>query len=151
VRIVVSTFYSLQDTKTPVRAAVISVCANILFGIILMGPLKHGGLALSTSLASMMNLLLLVHALRVKLGDLDLRHIARSAGKTVICSAAMGMVVWTVAQMIIPSENVAFSRLLFGIMMSIFSGMVCYAGFSLLLKSQELNHVMAMTKRGMGK
>lgn len=151
VRIVVSTFYSLQDTKTPVRAAAISVCANILLGIILMGPLKHGGLALSTSLASMINLVLLVQALKVNLGALGLRNISRSAGKTVICSAAMGIVVWAVAQLIIPSENGTISRLCFGIMGSIFSGMVCYGGFSLLLKSQELNHVLEMTKRGMGK
>jgi putative peptidoglycan lipid II flippase len=151
VRIVVSTFYSLQDTRTPVRAAAISVCANILLGIILMGPLKHGGLALSTSLASMINLVLLVQALKVKLGGLGLRNISRSAGKTVVCSAAMGIVVWAVAQLIIPSENGTISRLCFGIVGSIFSGMVCYGGFSLLLKSQELNHVLEMTKRGMGK
>jgi len=64
VRIVVSTFYALQDTRTPVRAAVVSVCANIMLGVILMGPMGHGGLALSTSLASMLNLGLLVRALR---------------------------------------------------------------------------------------
>ena len=151
VRIVVSTFYSLQDTRTPVRAAVISVCANILLGIILMGPLKHGGLALSTSLASMMNLVLLVQALKVKLGALDLRNISRSAGKTVICSATMGMVVWAVAQLIVPSENGTVGRLLLGITGSIFSGIVFYAAFSFLLKSRELNYVLEMTKRGMGK
>ncbi len=56
VRIVVSTFYALQDTRTPVITGAVSVCANIVLGIILMGPMGHGGLALSTSLASMLNL-----------------------------------------------------------------------------------------------
>jgi putative peptidoglycan lipid II flippase len=151
VRIVVSTFYSLQDTRTPVRAAIISVGANILLGIILMGPLKHGGLALSTSLASMLNLALLIQALKVKIGALELRSIARSACKTMVCSIIMGVVVWAVALLIIPSENETFLSLFFGIMGSIVAGIILYGAFSLLLKSQELNHLLAIAKKGIGK
>jgi putative peptidoglycan lipid II flippase len=151
VRIVVSTFYSLQDTRTPVRAAIISVGANILLGIILMGPLKHGGLALSTSLASMLNLALLIQALKVKIGALELRSIARSACKTMVCSTIMGVVVWAVALLIIPSENETFLSLFFGIMGSIVTGIILYGAFSLLLKSQELNHLLAIAKKGIGK
>ncbi|MBW1834980.1 MAG: polysaccharide biosynthesis C-terminal domain-containing protein, partial [Deltaproteobacteria bacterium] len=55
VRILVSTFYALQDTKTPVKMAAISVVANIIFSIILMQYLGYRGLALATSLASMLN------------------------------------------------------------------------------------------------
>jgi putative peptidoglycan lipid II flippase len=146
VRIVVSTFYSLQDTRTPVRAAVIAVCANILLGIILMVPMNHGGLALATSLASMVNLLLLVLALKVKLGTLNLGDMTRSAGKTVICSAAMGMVVWGVADLLIPSGVATATQLFFGIMGTVLSGMLCYGVFSLLLKSQELDHFLQMAR-----
>ena len=56
VRIVVSTFYAMQDTRTPVKCATVAIAANILFGMALMGPMKHCGLALATSLASMVNL-----------------------------------------------------------------------------------------------
>jgi len=146
VRIVVSTFYSLQDTRTPVRAAIISVGVNILLGIILMGPLKHGGLALSTSLASMVNLALLIQALKVKIEALELRSITRSALKAMICSTIMGMAVWAVAQLIIPLENPTLLSLFFGIMGSIATGIILYGAFSLLLKSQELNHVLAIAK-----
>ncbi|UCD32621.1 MAG: murein biosynthesis integral membrane protein MurJ [Desulfobacterales bacterium] len=150
VRIVVSTFYSLQDTWTPVRAAVISVGVNILLGVILMGPLKHGGLALATSLASMVNLAILVKALKMKIGTLDLLSITRSVCKTMICSTVMGMIVWAVAQLIIPLENGTFGTLFIGIMGSIVIGMILYGIFSLLLKSQELNHVLTIAKKGMG-
>ncbi len=146
VRIVVSTFYSLQDTRTPVRAAIISVGVNILLGIILMGPLKHGGLALSTSLASMVNLALLIQALKVKIEALELRSITRSALKAMICSTIMGMAVWAVAQLIIPLENPTLLSLFFGIMGSIVTGIILYGAFSLLLKSQELNYVLAIAK-----
>ena len=151
VRIVVSTFYALQDTKTPVKIAVISISANILLGIILMGPLAHGGLALSTSLASMLNLGLLIRALKIKLGHLGMKNIMKSACKTILCSAIMGVIVSGVALLIIPSENGSFSGLFFGIMVSIVIGIVLYVSFSFLIKSPELERVQAVVMKGIHK
>jgi putative peptidoglycan lipid II flippase len=151
VRIVVSTFYALQDTRTPVRTAVVSVFANIILGVILMGPMGHGGLALSTSLASMLNLGLLVRVLRKKLGALGLKGITESVCKTMICSGIMGAVVWATAFLIIPSEDGTLSGLFFGLMGSIVTGLVLYGSFSLLLKSRELKNVLALAGKGIDK
>jgi len=151
VRIVVSTFYALQDTKTPVRMAIVSVCANIILGVILMGSMGHGGLALSTSLASMLNLGLLVWALRTKLGALGLKSITESACKTIVCSGMMGIVVWATAVLIIPSEDGTLSGLFFGLTGSIVTGFVLYGSFSLLLKSTELKYVLALAGKGKDK
>jgi putative peptidoglycan lipid II flippase len=148
VRIVVSTFYALKDTKTPVRTAAISVCVNIILGIVLMGPMGHGGLALATSLASMLNLGLLVKALRTKLGMLGLKTIMTSVYKTTICSAFMGAAVWAAALVIIPSEGGSMMGLFFGLLGSIIVGLVLYGSFSMLLKSRELEQVMAIARKG---
>ena len=51
VRIVVALFYALQDTRTPVKMAAISIIVNIILGIVLMWPLRHGGLALVHAIA----------------------------------------------------------------------------------------------------
>lgn len=150
VRIVVSTFYALQDTKTPVRMAVISVCANFILGILLMGPLEHGGIALATSLASILNLGLLVRALKGKLGMLGLKAIMTSAYKTIICSVFMGAAVWAAALFIIPSEGGGLVGLFIGVLGSIIIGLVLYGSFSLLLKSQELEKVMAIVRKEKG-
>jgi putative peptidoglycan lipid II flippase len=151
VRIVVSTFYALQDTKTPVRMAVISVCANLIFGIVLMGPLGHGGLALATSLASMLNLGLLVWALRTKLGMLGLKTIMASANKTIICSVFMGAAVWVTSQFIIPSDGGSLTGLFMGLGGSIAMGFLSYGLFSLLFKSRELEKVLAIARKGVSK
>jgi putative peptidoglycan lipid II flippase len=151
VRIVVYTFYALQDTKTPVRIGVVSVCANIILGVILMRPMGHGGIALSTSLASMLNLGLLVWALRTKLGALGLKRMAGSACKIIICSGMMGGVVWATALLIVPSENGTLSGLFFGLTGSIVTGLVLYGSFSLLLKSTELKNVLAFAGKGKDK
>jgi putative peptidoglycan lipid II flippase len=151
VRIVISTFYALQDTKTPVQMGVISVCANVIFGIVLMGPLGHGGLALATSLASMLNLGLLVWALKTKLGMLGLKTIMASANKSILCSVFMGAAVWATSLFIVPSRDGSLAGLFLGIVGSIAIGFVSYGLFSMLFKSRELEKVLAIARKGVGK
>ena len=151
VRIVVSTFYALQDTKTPVRMAVVSVIANIVLAVLLMGPLGHGAIALSTSLASMLNLALLIRALRVTLGSLELKNIKESVCKTLVSSAMMGAVVWAVSVYMIRSGDETLSSLLVGLMGSIIIGFLFYGAFSFLIKSPELKKVWVAVTKGVRK
>ena len=90
VRIVVPFFYALQDTRTPVKAAVFALILNIALSLALMDPLKHGGLALATSLASTANFLILAWILRRRIGRIDGRRIARSYLR--VLAASIGMV-----------------------------------------------------------
>jgi len=147
VRIVVSTFYALQDTKTPVKIAVVSVAANILFSIILMSPLKHGGLALATSLSSMLNLILLISALRVKLGSIAWKSIFTSLCRSVVCSGIMGFGVWFVSFMIIPSGDKSLTILFTGVVTSIIAGIILYCISAFFMKSPELNTVLDVVIR----
>ena len=90
-RIVASTFYSLQDTKTPVKIAALSVVTNIIFSFILVGPLRHGGLALANAIASAVNFFVLFYFLRKKLIKVDGRKIGLSFIKTAAASVLMGI------------------------------------------------------------
>jgi putative peptidoglycan lipid II flippase len=69
VRPLVSAFYALEDTKTPVKIAVISLLVNISLGILLMQKLDHLGLALAASISSWSNVILLGLALNRKTGQ----------------------------------------------------------------------------------
>ncbi|MDP2643455.1 MAG: murein biosynthesis integral membrane protein MurJ [Desulfobacterales bacterium] len=148
VRIVVATFYALQDTRTPVKMAFVSVCVNILLSIILMKPLAHGGLALATSLASMVNLCLLVWALTRKIDTMEYKGMIESACKTLLCSAIMGLGVWAVAGATLPAPSGAVSGLLPGLGASILAGLVLYGAASFWLKSRELHTLLSLFKRG---
>ena len=55
VRVVVATFYSMQNTRTPVTVAACALGANIVLSLALMGPMQHNGLALANALSSMIN------------------------------------------------------------------------------------------------
>jgi len=91
VRIVAATFYALQDTRTPVRAAAIAMGANVVLNLVLMGPLGHGGLALATSLSAMLNLTLLLIALRRRLAGLALSAIGPSLLRTCAAAGVLGL------------------------------------------------------------
>jgi putative peptidoglycan lipid II flippase len=55
IKVLAPGFYAQQNTKTPVKIAAISVVCNIVLSLILIGPLKHAGLALAISLAAWIN------------------------------------------------------------------------------------------------
>jgi len=92
VRPLVSAFYALHDTKTPVRAGFYSVVANIALAAALMFPLKHTGLALATSLSSWLNVWLLWRALGRHLGPWS--RMDRGVAISAFLSLLIGLGAW---------------------------------------------------------
>jgi putative peptidoglycan lipid II flippase len=129
----------------------VSIVANIVLGVILMRPLAHGGLALATSLASILNLGLLVQALRSKLGSLGWRSIMRSAYRALLNAGFMGVVVWGAVFVFIPPQGAAVLELLLGLIGCILTGLIVYGTCSYLMKSPELLSVVAEVKKGLSK
>jgi len=64
IKVLAPGYFSRQDTKTPVRIAVIAMVSNMVLNIILVFPLQHAGLALATSLSAALNAFLLYRGLR---------------------------------------------------------------------------------------
>ena len=152
VRIVVSTFYAMQDTRTPVKTATISIAVNILLGMALMGPMKHCGLALATSLASVVNLVLLVVVLRTKLGVIRWRLIFSSCLKTLAASGLMALGVVVICRLLIPFEAETGSlRLLAGVSAGIIGGMVIFSAAAWTLKIPEWQNVMVLMRRSLNR
>ena len=59
IKVLAPGFYARQNTKTPVRIAMISIVCNIVLSLLLIGSLKHVGLALAIALAAWINAALL--------------------------------------------------------------------------------------------
>lgn len=150
VRIVAQAFYSLQDTKTPVKIAALAMVTNILLSIILMGPLAHGGLALATSLAAMLNIGLLTWQLRKKIGRMDGRRIATSLLRIIPASVAMAAIGWWVSRNPVwelRGNTLYKSELLVGTMAV---SALFYVIMMWVLRSEELKFIWGMVKRKKG-
>jgi putative peptidoglycan lipid II flippase len=68
VRPLVSAYYALQDTRTPVRVGVVCLVVYVVSGVGLMQVMDHVGLALATTVSSWANAGLLLLGLRRRFG-----------------------------------------------------------------------------------
>ncbi len=95
VGVLTRTFYALGDTATPVRASFVSVAVNLGLNLLFIGPLRdlgmgHLGLALATSLTSIVNFAQLAFFLRRRLGDLEGRRMRATFVRVSLASAVAG-------------------------------------------------------------
>jgi len=99
VRVVVQAFYALQDTRTPVRAAVAAMLINIALNLLFMGPMRHTGLALATSISSIINFVWLLYLLMQRQGGFDLGELLRAHGKVILASLTVIAIGWPISAM----------------------------------------------------
>ena len=92
IKIFVNAFYSMQDTRTPVKTMLFSVVLNVALSLLLMKSLKIGGLALASSISATVNLFLLYYFLRKKIGPLDERRLLGDFFKILMAGAVMVLV-----------------------------------------------------------
>ena len=137
-RIVVSAFYALQDTRTPVRVAILALFCNIALSLSLVGPLQHGGLAFATSCAAMINVGILLVFLVKKIGPLNWQAIFTSLIRTAVASVIVAVICQWVAVHDLWMQDVSWSikTMLLGI--GVVLSIAGYVGVHLLLRSSEL-------------
>ena len=146
VRIIVPVFYSLQDTKTPVKVAVIAMLTNVTCDLLFMYPLKQFGLALATSLSAFVNFTLLAYILRQRIGRMGARRVLISAAKVLASSVLMGItayVIGTTARWDV-AGNIYIKVLT--LTASIGAGVFVFILSSYLVRSEELLSVISLVK-----
>jgi len=82
-------FYALRDTRTPVMFAVVALAVNLVLSAALVRPLEVRGLALSVSIATVVEAGLLFWTLRGRIAGLDLPALGQSVGRTAVAVVVM--------------------------------------------------------------
>lgn len=90
-KVVTQAFFSLKDTKTPLWISLGAVLVNLGLGLILMNPMKHGGLALATSIAAAFNFLVLFVILVKRIKWFEVSKFLISIAKITAASSIMGI------------------------------------------------------------
>jgi putative peptidoglycan lipid II flippase len=138
-KIFANAFYAFQDTKTPVKAAMWSMFLHVILCVFLMYPMKVGGLALATAIASYFNLFLLVLYLRKRAVQIGLKKIMFSGFKSFASAAAAGAAAYFVCRV---SGNPFIS-----VPSAVLAGVAAFFIAALLLKSEELYAFLHMFKK----
>jgi putative peptidoglycan lipid II flippase len=103
-RIVVPTFYALQDTRTPVWVSFWTLLVSVGCSALLMGPMQHDGLALALTVSSVFNAVALLWLLDRRLGGVEpgrllgfvLRLLPGLVAMSLVVSGLLGLVDWQV-------------------------------------------------------
>ena len=149
VRIVVQAFYALQDTRTPVFVALVAFSSNILLSALFVfkTSLAHGGLALATSIAAMLNISLLTIQLRKKIGRIDASRILRSRVKIIPASLAIGVIGWWISSNRLWDHGGNTEHKLELLGGSMLATICFYVIAMWITKSEELEFIWGMVKR----
>lgn len=170
VRLVIPAFYALEDTRSPVITAAGAFTANCCFSLMLMGPvaatggsavaaaiaaitrtvavvdLRHAGLALSTSLAATVNLVLLAAMLRRRLGPLGLRELVPSFARSVAAAIVMVPAVRYVASLTDWSQHGHLLTRASVLLAAVTAGVVVYLVVAVVLGGSEVQSVLRVLR-----
>jgi putative peptidoglycan lipid II flippase len=150
-RVLAPAFYALKDTRTPVWTALAAFLLNLAFSLALMGQLKHGGLALASTLSALGNMLLLLWCLRRKIGAFGGRGIMLSGIKSLLASLPMAGIVWYLCGFV--DWSLEGHKLFKGACLggAIGAGLVTYAFCVRALRSDEALEALALIRKKIGR
>lgn len=147
VKVLTPGFYARQDTKTPVRFAMISMLINLVGNCVLILPLQHVGPPLATAVASTVNVWMLYHRLVQRGHFIADRRLRRRAPRLALAALAMGAVLWRGQDLILPyvhgSWLVRFGAL--GVLVS--AGMLVYGLATIVMGAFTRDDIALLLRR----
>ncbi len=144
-------FFALQDTTTPMILGIAAVCANVVLNLLLVGPLRQGGLALATTISGFVGLVAGLFAFRRRSAvGFPVRRLFSTVVRTALASVVMGVAVWKAYPRIRLMLSWHGSLLeLVAVAIAVALGAVVYLLMVWILGVPELAYVLDTARRGL--
>jgi putative peptidoglycan lipid II flippase len=148
IAVLARSFYALQDTRTPVLAALVAVASNIVVANLLVGPLGLQGLGLAIAASAWFETVVLVALLARRIPGMDagMRHVGIVLGKTLVVAAAGGGVAYLVEGALLGAwgEGPGYLLLLVRGVLAVAAGGAVIVALSLALRIGELRTIVGV-------
>ncbi len=148
--VVTRAFFALKDTRTPTVVTTLAMGLNLIFSLLFsalfssIGWMPHGGLALANSLATLLEVLVLLALLRRKMGGLGGPGVGQALGQGGLAAAgmalALGVWLWLTA------AQAPWLQALGGVAL----GGLVYGGLLALLRVDEVGWALGLVRRRLG-
>lgn len=153
-KVFVPAFYALQDTRTPVRIAMLAVglniVLNVLFILILPQAVKHAGIAAATVIAEAFSAVALALILQKRIGRPDWAGLGRSLLRYLAAVILMSVAVaWTngwLFQLLEKSVSGKYAQI-GAVLGAILAGIAVYVAASVLLCRREAVQILKAALR----
>jgi putative peptidoglycan lipid II flippase len=142
-------FYAREDTRTPMRFAIISVLVNVIGSLVLSRYLGHVGIALATSAAAWVNAALLAMSLsRQGLFVLDERSRTRLP-RIFLSAAIMGALLLAGNELVRPNYDpmAGFLAAAWALLALVSAGIVSYFAVAHLTGAMRLDELRMMLRK----
>lgn len=143
-------FYSLQDTKTPVRIALVVTGVNLVLNLILVFPMREAGLALSTAVCSMLNFGWLALKLRGRLGVGRGTGVMHSTIRTIIAGAFCLVACYVTLALTGGMMGVGTIGKAFDVFAPMAAGLIVFGSAAALMRMGEIGEITSVMRRRKG-
>lgn len=136
------TFYSVEDTKTPMFNGILAIICNIVLNLILREVMGYKGLALASSMAAIITTILLYMNLTKKIGQINISNFIGTFIKALIISVVSGYITlgsYTLFINIINNVTIA-------LIISCIIGILTYVMMLVPLKINEVDYILEQVK-----
>ena len=140
-------FYAREDTRTPVKIAVVSAVLNVGLAALLMLPMRHVGIALAASLANWVNALLLGIVLHRR-GFLQFdARLTQRLPRTCAATVAMAAASFAALRMAQPWLDGPFVERAAALALLVAVGLAVFGLFAHLLGAATLRELTGLLRR----
>jgi putative peptidoglycan lipid II flippase len=142
-KVITQAFYSLKDTKTPVKIGIVVVVANVILNLILVRILGLAGLALATAFSATIGFVLLGLTLRRRVGDVGIKSLVSMSAKVLVAALVMGVGMYLVSQSLEP-HTARFLGKVLQVGAAAGVGLLLLLGMSYILRAREVMFVVGL-------
>ena len=145
------TYYSLQETKTPMMNAIFASSINIVLNFVFIRFMAHNGLALATSISTLASSMFLLYNLKKKIGSFGFSGTIKCGLKSLLASIIMGVIVYFLYGVL--AKNLGSSNIqeLISLIISVGTGVIIYSLLIYLFKIKEVDWVINLAKEKLSK
>jgi putative peptidoglycan lipid II flippase len=146
-KILLPAFYARKKMRQPLFASLIAISANIVLNLLLMGPLRQGGIALATTISAILNNLILLYLLKKDTLMPDWKAMLFAFVRSLAVSVAVVFLLWKLYSvweeelMLHRWMDISATVVLFA------SAGVLYLVFAGLIRSPETGELISVLRR----
>ncbi|WP_230771375.1 murein biosynthesis integral membrane protein MurJ [Sphingomonas sp. Leaf4] len=147
IKVLTPGFYARQDTRTPVRFAMIAIGVNIAFNLALIPTIAHVGPPLATAISAWINVAMLYTTLRRR-GHFTLdRQLTHRLPRFAVAALLMGAALFFADRLVAPWTTGAVLTRIIGMAALVGAGAVVYGLACMLTGAFRLTDLRALLRR----
>src|SRR5699024_2627196 len=137
---------SLHDALPILINSFITLCVNVVLNLILIQLMAHRGLALATSISSIITLLYLLYRLRKKIGPFGFIKSIKCGLKSLLAALVMGVVVYFLDAGLVNYLGSGKMRELLSLLISAGIGALIYFILIYIMRIEEVDWAINLVK-----